>query len=90
MSNKGGVTALILPLILTASVTGGNACGLIGQPPCSPQGPTTIQTYGNQTFINRPNQAATTIQTYGNQSFINTPGQRTRVCSTFGNQTFCN
>jgi hypothetical protein len=61
---------------MAASVTGGNACGLFGQPPC---GPTTIQTFGNQTFINRPGQPATTIQSFGNQSFINTPGQVPRV-----------
>jgi hypothetical protein len=83
MLKKVGITALVM----AASVTGSNACGLFGQPPCPP---TTIQTFGNQTFISRLGQPTTTIQTLGNQSFINTPGRLPGVCNRIGNQTFCN
>jgi hypothetical protein len=79
--------------LLTAACVGiggtgfASACGLWGQPPC---GPMTMQTFSNQTFIQRPNMPPTTMQTFGNQTFINTPGRRPVTCTRFGNVTQCN
>lgn len=85
-------TTAVICLIASPALS----CGLIGKPPCGgfqpiapPRPPTTMQPYGNQTFITTPGQPTTTMQTYGNQTFFSTPGRPTTTCQTYGTQTFC-
>jgi hypothetical protein len=78
---------LYIAAVLVLEAGSANACGRIGQPPCAPQPPTTVTTFGNGLIINPPGRPVTTVQPFGNSAIINSTGQQTRICRPFGNNS---